>query len=278
MPWRTLPVAISGGSTVRRFYQESWQGIPFTAFSHISFFHLAEPKFYATFYEELFRRYKDWDDLPAVWRANKRKDARWLAGQLRAKLAQEPAGRDTPVRVLSIGSGVGYMEKTLLEEMPELELHVNEPSTVGMKWLRQHIPGERIYIGLPPACLPSDVQYDLIYLSTVDYGIPTRELEHILGELRAQLAPGGELICLSASLLEEDSFIGSFVNAIKIFIRGILHYLGIRRQQFWGWRRTREEYRQIFKQAGFAQIEDGWLEDGFETYWIRGQERFFSTK
>ena len=59
---------------VRRFYQESWQGIPFTSFSHISFFHLAEPKFYATFYEELFRRFKDWDDLPAVWRQNKRID------------------------------------------------------------------------------------------------------------------------------------------------------------------------------------------------------------
>lgn len=255
---------------MRRFYQESWQGIPFTAFSHISFFHLAEPKFYAVFYEELFRRYKTWEDLPPVWRVNKRKDARWLAGQLRAKLAQEPAGRTEPVRVLSIGSGVGYMEKVLLEEMPHLELHVNEPSTVGMKWLREHIPGERIYIGMPTACLPADVHYDMIYLSTVDYGIPTRELIHLLGELRAQLAPGGELICLSASLLEEDSFIGSFVNAIKIVIRGFLHYLGIRRQQFWGWRRTREEYRQIFKQAGFTRLEDGWLEDGFETYWIRG--------
>ena len=83
--------------------------------------------------------------------------------------------------------------------MPELELHVNEPSTVGMKWLRRQIPAERIYIGLPPACLPSDVQYDMIYLSTVDYGIPTRELTHLLEELRAQLAPGGELVCLSAS-------------------------------------------------------------------------------
>ena len=195
----------------------------------------------------------------------------WLAGELRAQMAARPAERTEPMRVLSIGSGVGFMEKTLLEELPELELHVNEPSTVSLRWLRRIIPGERIYIGLPPACLPADVQYDMIYLSTVDYGIPQRELEHLLAELRAQLAPGGEIICLSASLLEEDSAVGGFVNAVKIGIRGILHFLGIRRQQFWGWRRTRREYQQLFKTAGFAGIADGWLDDGFETYWIRGR-------
>ena len=253
---------------MRRFYQESWQGIPFTRFSHLSFFHLAGPKFYAVFYEELFRRYKDWDDLPAAWRTNKRTDARWLLGELDG-LSRGDA--EVPPRVLSIGSGVGYMEHVLLEERPDLELHVNEPSTVGMKWLRTHIPGDRIYIGLPPACLPADVLYDMIYLSTVDYGIPTRELQYLLRELRAQLAPGGVLVLLSASLLEEDSVVGSFVNAIKIVIRAGLHYLGIRRQQFWGWRRTRQEYRELLRQADFAEVEDGWLDDGFETYWIRGR-------
>ena len=256
---------------MRRFYQESWQGIPFTSFSHISFFHLAEPKFYATFYEELFRRFKDWDDLPAVWRQNKRKDAQWLAARLREQAALRPEGSG-PLRVLSIGSGVGYMEHCLVEEMSadELELHVNEPSTVSMRWLRRHVPNERMYIGMPPACLPPDVFYDVIYLSAVDYSIPTRELQHLLGELRAQLVPGGQLICLSASLLQEDSFIGSFVNALKIVIRGFLHFLGIRRQQFWGWRRTRDEYRALLRKADFRHLEDGWLEDGFETYWIRG--------
>lgn len=257
---------------MRRFYQESWQGIPFTSFSHISFFRLAEPKFYAVFYEELFRRYKDWNDLPEPWRENKRKDACWLASRLRELRAlREGDERDEPARVLSIGSGLGYMEKVFLEEMPDLELHVNEPSTVGMRWLRRHIPGERIYIGLPPACLPPDIQYDMIYLSTVDYGIPTQQFRHMLEALRVQLAPGGELVLLSASLLEEDSLVGSFVNAIKILIRGVLHFVGIRRQQFWGWRRTRDEYRLLLKLAGYAEIRDGWLDDGFETYWICGK-------
>lgn len=251
---------------MRGFYQESWQGIPFTAISHLSFFHLAESKFYSTFYEELFRRYADWDDLPSEWRQSKRHNARWLMGRM-AELEKNKE-EEHPLRVLSIGSGVGYMEHFLLTEKPDMELHVNEPSTVGLKWLRQHLSAERIYIGMPPACLPSDVKYDMIYLSAVDYGIPQRELRFLLSELRAQLMPGGELVCLSASLLEEDSLVGSFVNAIKIGIRAVLHFLGVRRQQFWGWRRTRAEYRQLFTQAGFTSVDDGFLDDGSDTYWI----------
>lgn len=251
---------------MRGFYQESWQGIPFTAISHLSFFHLAESKFYSAFYEELFRRYSDWEDLPSDWRQNKRHNARWLMGRM-AELERSRT-EDRPLRVLSIGSGVGYMEHFLLTEKPDMELHVNEPSTVGLKWLRQHLSAERIYIGMPPVCLPSDVKYDMIYLSAVDYGIPQREFRFLLSELRAQLLPGGELVCLSASLLEEDSMIGGFVNAIKIGIRAVLHFLGVRRQQFWGWRRTRTEYRQLFTQAGFTSVDDGFLDDGNETYWI----------
>lgn len=253
---------------MRRFYQESWQGIPFTAFSHISFFHLAEPKFYANFYEELFKRYQSWDSLPAKWRENKTKDAQWLAMQIKELQENCP---DRNIRVLSIGSGVGFMEKMLLEICPGLELHVNEPSTVGMKWIRKIIPPNRIYIGMPTVCIPADISFDLIYLSAVDYGIPARELARLLELLKAQLVPGGEIICISASLLEEDSFIGALVNGMKIVIRGILHYAGIRRQQFWGWRRTRKEYLSLFAQAGLQDISDGILDDGFDSFWISGR-------
>lgn len=254
---------------MRRFYQESWQGIPFTSFAHISFFRLADSKFYSTFYETLFRRYKSWEDLPAAWRANKTNDAKWLAGQI-DELARKD--EDRPLKVLSIGSGVGYMEKELLEECHDIELHVNEPSTVGMRWLREIVPADRIYIGLPTVCIPPDITFDLVYLSAVDYGIPTRSLVNLLEFLKSQLAEEGEIICISASLLEEDSFVGGLVNAMKIIIRGMLHYLGIRRQQFWGWRRTRKEYEKLFARAGFRDIKDGFLDDGFESYWIRGKK------
>ncbi|MBO4334510.1 MAG: methyltransferase domain-containing protein [Desulfovibrio sp.] len=255
---------------MRRFYQESWQGIPFTKFSHLSFFHLAGSKFYSTFYEAMFSRYSSWEALPLAWRENKRSNALWLLERIRQQRS-EAGERTEPFRILSIGSGVGYMEKLMLDAMPDLELYVNEPSTVGLKWLRSYLPADRVFIGFPPLCLPSDVFYDMIYLSAVDYSIATRQLLRLLDALRAQLEPGGQLICLSSSFLQEDSVIGSFVNAIKILIRAVLHYLGVRPQQFWGWRRTRREYQQLFKQAGFFSVSDGFVEKSPETYWIVGK-------
>ncbi len=258
---------------MRRFYQESWQGIPFSAFTHVSFFHLADSQFYATFYEELFRRYNGWDCLPAQWRRSKDKGAHWLAKQihLQRNSWEHEDAPNVPIRVLSIGSGVGYMEKALLNVDPTIELHVNEPSTVGMRWLKESVPNERIYIGPPLHSLPSDIEFHVIYLSAVDYGMRSIEFEQTLRMLRGQLAPGGRILCISASLLEEDTFVGSIVNSFKIALRGVLHFLDVRRQQFWGWRRTREEYNHLFTSAGFRNVRDGWLEDGFDSYWISGE-------
>ena len=253
---------------MRRFYQESWQGIPFTQFSHLSFFHLAGSKFYSTFYEAMFSRYSSWEALPEEWRTIKKACADWLIARIAAKMSLKEDG--AAYRVLSIGSGCGYLEKLLLDAMPGIALYVNEPSTVGLKWLRSYIPNDRVFIGYPPACLPADISYDMIYLSAVDYSIRSCDFGFMLESLRAQLEPRGELVCLSSSFLQEDSVIGSFVNAIKILIRMVLHYLGVRPQQFWGWRRTRKEYQQLFSQAGFLSIEDGWMTACPEMYWIVG--------
>jgi SAM-dependent methyltransferase len=262
---------------MRCFYQESWQGIAFSSFTHVSFFHLAGAKFYATFYEELFRRYTSWQHLPAEWRKGKENSAAWLANFIEQHRRTHDMAPDEPIRLLSIGCGVGYMEKVLLEKVPAVEMHVNEVSTAGLRWLRALVPNDNIYIGVPPLCLPSDVRYDIIYIANVDYSVPTRELTRLLEELRAQLLPGGKIVCLSASLLQEDTWVGKAVNCFKIGLRCLLHYSGVRRQQFWGWRRTRQEYRDVFHHAGLVNVEDGYVDEGiadagFETYFVYGEE------
>ena len=255
---------------MRRFYQESWLGIPFTAFTGVSFFRLADPRFYSSFYEELFRRYQSWNDLPSGWLETKKADAEWLVEQIRLNLAFRPSDAP-PYRILSIGSGTGFMEWLILRKLPNIELYVNEPSTIGMKWTKNFIPPDRIFIGLPPACLPSDIKYDLVYISAVDYAFSRLAFSRLLENLHQQLEKGGELICLSASLLQEDSFIGGLVNVLKNIIRCLLHFTGIRRQQFWGWRRTSKEYEKLFRKAGFRDLASGILKDGFESFWIRGK-------
>ena len=121
------------------------------------------------------------------------------------------------------------------------------------------------------------MRYDIIYLANIDHVVPTRQMVRLLEELRAQLLPGGRIVCLSSSLLEEDNNFGKAVNCLKIALRAVLHILGLRRQQFWGWRRTREEYQEIFHAAGLVNVEDGLLDEGvaepgFETYFICGEE------
>ncbi len=273
---------------MRRFYKESWLGVPFPSFTHVSFFRLANSEFYASFYEELFRHFDSWESLPTRWRKHKDMDVEWLLKQIfeiqknfqfhEADIVEEqevlqsiPSAEETVTRVLTVGLGPGYFENVLVAKIPDLELHVNSPNTAGLRWLREIIPPEHIYIGSPANCLPSNVQYHVICLTTVDYTFTNEELALALRELKAQLIPGGKILCISSSLLEEHSALGSLVNVFKIGLRALLHFLGLRRQQFWGWRRTRAEYHRIFESAGFTCIQDGWLQEGFSHYWISGE-------
>ncbi len=305
-----LKIEIVGGY-MRRFYKESWLGVPFPVFARVSFFRLANNEFYASFYEELFRRFSSWDSLPSRWRKRRDLDVKWLvevinniqnkfqnkrdldapespdsadsvivvnceayANTEAAELthtAHSDSAADGVTRVLTVGLGVGYLEKSILEKMPNLELHVNSPNTSGLRWLREVVLPERIYIGSPANCLPSDVKYHVICLSAVDYAFTNAQLALALRELKAQLVPGGTIVCISASLLEEHSLLGSMVNICKIGLRALLHFFELRRQQFWGWRRTRKEYNTFFENAGFTNIQDGWLREGFSYYWISGE-------
>lgn len=249
---------------MRRFYQDSWQGIPFASFARVSYFRLPDPAFYEAFYDALFRRYGSPEGLPEAWRGNKRMDAMLLAERLRRR-----DGKDG-MRVLSVGCGLGFMEKVLLEEVPGLELHVNETGAASLRWIRGFLPDGRVHVGLAPGCLPAGVDFDMIYLSTMDYGIRTGDMTRLLQGLRDRLAPGGELVCLSASWLEADTLPGRVASFVKDVLRGCLHCLGLHRRQFWGWRRTAEEYRRLFRDAGFEGILDGRLEGGHDRYWIRG--------
>ena len=240
---------------VKKFWQTEWQGIQFSAFVNLSSKTLADADFYNAFYQELFLRYSGYSELDKKWRKSKDVVAEWIAGQL-------PTGS----RVLSVGCGLGYMEQKLWKEHGDrIELHVTDYATDALRWLREVIPDERIHDAAGRGL--DDFKFDMIYLSAVDYALDDEALVKLIIGLKARLAVDGHLVMISASYQGEGI---SSLQKLKDVARAMLDWLGqCSKGQFWGWMRTREDYRNLMARAGFGAVEDGFIEPA-HTYWVKG--------
>ena len=243
---------------MRKFYQTEWQNIAFSSFHSSSSKTLAGADFYDAFYRTLFEKYPDYEALDPDWRRNKDEIADWLVTLL-------PDG----ARVLSVGCGLGYMEQRIWRHHGDrIELHVQDYASHALKWLRQVLPGDRIHDANGQS---EGAQYDLIFLSAVDYALRDVELISLLAELRGSLRSDGSLLMISASLLEESAG-QQFLGSIKEVAKWFLDTMGIRqRGQLWGWMRSRPEYHAIMRKAGMFALTDGFVETPHQrTFWIKG--------
>jgi len=90
---------------MRKFYQQEWFGIDFKSFVKLDSGRVADKSFYDKFYDEFYKRYKSYEELPEVWRKDKRLAADFILRQ-----------PDPSERILSIGCGSGYVEYLLRKE------------------------------------------------------------------------------------------------------------------------------------------------------------------
>jgi len=246
---------------MKKLFQSEWQGIPFSEFHTVSSRTLAGSDFYDAFYRRLFDKYSNYEALDVNWRRNKDELADWIADSL-------PDGQ----RVLSIGCGLGYMEQRLWRQHGErIELHVQDYASHALVWLKQILPEERIHDAGRGGNLG---QFDLIYLSAVDYAMPDQALITLLADLRDLLREEGALLMISASF-QEDTSTNSIRRGLKDAVKYILDLIKVRPLgQFWGWMRTRSEYQFIMQQAGFSVVTDGFLETPHQrTFWVKGGRR-----
>lgn len=244
---------------MKRFFETEWQGIQFAGLAKVSDTELAGAVFYNTFYRELFSRYGGYDELDTAWRQKKKELADWIATQ------SQPDSR-----ILSIGCGLGYMEACLHRDHgTKLALHASDYASDALSWLRRELPEERIHLAGG-----GGKHYDLIYLSAVDYAVPTSDMISLLVEQRSRLTPSGTCLIISASYLDEDAPAPTRIKAeVKHAVKALLSATGLyHRGQFWGWMRTRSEYRDLMRVAGYSQIEDGFIETlNQRTYFIKGR-------
>jgi ubiquinone/menaquinone biosynthesis C-methylase UbiE len=249
---------------MRRFFQSEWQGIRFSDIGNISSTELAGADFYNAFYSRLFEKYKDYDDLDLNWRQGKRELVDLIVSLLKPG-----------AKVLSVGCGLGYMEFCIQQEYGNIfELHVSDYASSALKWLSEELPANRIHLVDGDGDLESQ-QFDLIYLSAVDYAMPTDDMISLLQDYSLFLKPGGTCLMISASYLEEDlTWIESFKAVSKSLVKKILAMVGLYEPasgQFWGWKRNRKEYRELMRAGGFNKFVDGFVEThNQKSYYIKG--------
>ena len=251
---------------MRRIYQTEWQSIPFSDFATVSSKDLAGPEFYEAFYVEFFKRYQNWDQLPSSWREKKKIWADFIATRTR--------NRST---VLSIGCGLGFVERCLRAQNPEIDLTIHEIAPSSWRWVEHEFGADRKLTGAIPQCLPENAQFDLIYLGTIDYALDDESLVGLLAALRGYIAqPNGKCLLISASFERTPETPSEFVRAglgdLKELAKDVLGKLGMyARGQFWGWNRSRGEYQSLMRRAGYRDVQDGFIDsEAREHYWIAG--------
>lgn len=243
---------------MRKFYSTEWQGIQFSSFWKLDSKKIAGPDFYAAFYENLFRRYEGFHSLDPTWVKSKTFHAEFIKDKI----------SDKGTRILSIGCGLGIIEKILIES-GFVNVEVTDTSDVPLRWIRGIVGSQNIHIGFFPECVDTGKRFDYIYFVLVTYCLNNEELSGILKGCVRHLERGTGR-CLILGSCYEWNFNGVKYE-IKETLKRFLSFLktgDFPRRQFWDYRRTREEYRRAVLDAGFTSYEDGFLSDG--QYWIEG--------
>ena len=224
---------------MRKLYQKQWFGIQFSSFSDLSSRNLASSEFYARFYEEFFRKFKSFDDLPNDWKNGKHEVAEHLSTLIH--------GRS---RVLSIGCGNGYIEQCLVDKhCYQGSLTALEPNIACSQWVNT----DRINLvhGQFPDAISDMESYDFAYASGIDYVFTDYDYLKFLMAIRKS---GIKDFLLTIVFTPDTSFKGT----VHHWFSWLASRLHLRKQgQLWGYLRTPMEHRLMIKKAGLFVVEAG---------------------
>ncbi len=228
---------------MRKQFQRSWHGIKFRSFFEVSSTKVASLDFYNRFYEQFFEVYNSYSDIPDEYVKNRIVVATYLETRLKSKKS-----------ALSIGCGIGLIEKMLVEEGKlTAKLTAIEPSSVAIKWISKN-PKIAVYNGFFPDVIADETHnFDFAYARAIDYIFDQKEY---INFLRSVLDFGIKEFTIISVCIHRRSPISILKELIKIFLSKINLY---DRGQFWGYLRTEEDHRIAFLEAGFEQVDIQYL-------------------
>jgi hypothetical protein len=249
---------------MRTLYQTEWHDIQFSDFASLSPTALAGPDFYRAFYEHFFARYHGWHELSSSWLAEKKDCASLVLSRSGGK-----------GRILSVGCGLGAVEHFVRAHNREVELFIHDVTPAAWRWVEAEFPQSHRLLGPIPQCIPEGLQFDMVYVCAVDYALADAELTALLADIRPFLTVAGQCLIISATFDDGVETLRTARARLKSCAAELLDRAGMRRRargQFWGWSRSRSDYLRLMGEAGYTDVEDGFVEGrDWRDYWVAGR-------
>lgn len=244
------------------FYQSEWQDIKFININTSkSVFHFPSSDFYSAFYSELFKRYDSFNELPTKWKNAKKE----IAGEI-VKLLK--FNKDA----LSIGCGLGFIEKEIVNSLPELHIDAYDYASNANKWLLDIKRVKSLN------SLNRNYKYKFIYCTELLYALRESEISELAKFIKKHLDIGGVFLTVDTSLnpnenTEKPTKVGPSLNQQKKSNRSMLNVFNLvkimknffrpyyylifkkNKYQLWGWKRDNYEIKSIFHKNGFSTID-----------------------
>ena len=247
---------------MKETFVKEWHGIPLKSIKGGEKNKVPGAEFYANFYEKFFEGHQSWEDLGPDWVDHKIRLAKFIQSRL--------VGFK---RVLSIGCGVGVIEKYLLEAGVN-GLEIQEVSAEPLRWIRPLFAGEAVHVGEFSECLGSSGKYDCVFLSCVDCWFDEQEWIGLLREVKEMLNPEGRWLVVTPTYHLPDYSWSEICFGVKAGVKRLLAFFKIGDMGLMlGWRRSRKDFLGAMTQAGFESLTDGLLEGDVltsQTFWVEG--------
>jgi hypothetical protein len=224
---------------MKKLFQKSWHGIFFNEFTTVNEMEVANSRFYYKFYDYFFRKYSSFDDIPADYIVKKKPVIDYLLKKCQSKQ-----------NILSIGCGVGLIEKLLIEKTEmQSKIAVIEPSENAVKWILQD-SRINIYNGYFPDIIENrSLNFDYGYARAVEYVFnEVQYIEFLENVVNFEIKEFSIIsVCLHRRSPKElfKEAAKSILSRLKLYDRG----------QFWGYLRTEHDHKRAFYAAGFKNIK-----------------------
>lgn len=228
----------------RLMWQYDWQNIKFASLNYpLNFFKRPSSDFYSKFYSELFRKYESYDSLPSEWLSLKNQTAIEIN-----KLLSED------LHILSVGSGIGFVEKTLVSLSPKISIDSYDFSDSASGWLKE-VNGVNLL-----NVLDKNLKYDFIFCTQLLYALSDKEILEFGDFVKSKLKTNGRFLTVDTSLIKtENGVVGnkkSLFSLFKSLLRPIYYLLFKgKKPQFWGWQRDNAHLEKIFCKSDLVLSE-----------------------